>query len=75
MKTEMTMIINSILWAAAMIGSALVLAGTGYSEKIFDVLFFLWFASFLLMLQKDSRSIKSEWACIRRLFSSASREL
>lgn len=68
-KSGTIMIANSILWAAAMIASALVLKDTGHYEEIFLILFSLWFGSFLTF-QERGRSAKEEWACIRRYFSS-----
>ena len=50
MKSETSiMIVNSILWAAAMLASAILLKGSGYYDNIFFVLFTLWMASFLAM--------------------------
>jgi hypothetical protein len=68
-KSAGIMIVNSILWAAALIASAILLKGSGYYENISFLLLTLWLASFL-MLQEGRESIESEWRCIRRFFNS-----
>ena len=65
-------LVNAILWSAALMGSAIVLSGTGYYEKVSYILIALWLAS-SLALQAGHEAIKSEWRCIRRLFSSTPR--
>ena len=50
---------NSILWAAAMIASSLILRGTEQAVEIFFVLLVLATASFL-MLQRGKTAIESE---------------
>lgn len=60
---------HALLFAAAMIIAAIMLAGTEYQQTASGVIFFLWFTSFTL-LQENRRSIKDEWACIRRFFRS-----
>jgi hypothetical protein len=62
------MIVNALLWATALLASSIVLAGTGYAEKMFYILFALWLGSFLIL--PGSESMKSECAWIRKLFSS-----
>jgi hypothetical protein len=63
-----TLLIHSLLWAIAMIGSAIVLAGTDTYEEISFILTTLWFCSFLI-LQDTPTAIQSEWRCIRRFFN------
>jgi hypothetical protein len=63
------MIANAIVWSAALVGSAIVLSGTGYYEKVSPLLIALWFGA-SLALQAGRESIKSEWSCIRKRFSS-----
>ena len=66
-KSTTILITNALLWAAAMIGSSLILAGTEYSEKMLYLLLVLSTGSFLLL--EDSReSIKFEWKCIQSHF-------
>jgi len=60
-----SIIVQSLLWAAAMIASAIVLRGTEYAETINHLLFYLWFASFLA-LQINRQSLSEEWNCIRK---------
>ena len=60
---------HALLFAAAILYSAKVLAGTGYHQTLSVLIIVLWFASSML-IQGAHRSIKSEWACIRRFFSS-----
>jgi hypothetical protein len=71
-KSAITLIASSILWAAAMIGSSLVLAGTEYSEKVFYLLLTLSTSSFL-MFPDGYKSIQSEWSCIRKHFGALSK--
>jgi len=68
-KSATIMIVNGLLWATALLASSIVLAGTGYAEKMFYILFALWLGSFLI-LPGSSESMKSECAWIRKLFSS-----
>ena len=68
-KSATIMIVNALLWATALLASSIVLAGTGYAEKVFYILFALWFGSFLI-LPGSRESMKSECAWIRKLFSS-----
>lgn len=66
--TSTTLLIaNALLWAAAMIGSSLILAGTEYSEKMLYLLLALSTGS-LLLLEDSRESIKSEWRCIQKHF-------
>lgn len=67
-STTSTMIINSILWAAAMLASAIVLKGSGYYENIFFILFTLWMASFL-MLPANREAIECERKAIHKFFN------
>ena len=59
---------NALLWAAAMIGSSVILKDTKYST---EMLYFLLALSTLsiIILPGGHESIKSEWKCIQRLFS------
>jgi hypothetical protein len=68
-KSTSNLITNALLWAAAMIGSALILKGTEHSEKLLYLLLTLSTTSFL-KLEKNCESIKFEWECIQRRFSS-----
>jgi len=68
-KSATIMIANALLWATALLASSIVLAGTGYAEKVFYILFTLWFASFII-LPGSREAMKSECAWIRKLFSS-----
>lgn len=67
-KSGKTLIVNSLLWAAAILATSLALAGTGKGEELIFLFMALWFASFL-SLSEENRSLKEEWACIRSLFS------
>lgn len=60
---------HAILFAAAILISAKVNAGTEYPQILPGLILVLWFAS-SLMIPGTVRSIKGEWACIRRFFSS-----
>jgi hypothetical protein len=72
-RSSVTLVlVNAVLWSAALMGSAIVLSGTGYYEKVSYILITLWVSS-SLALQASRESIQSEWRCIRRLFSSAPR--
>lgn len=66
-KSTTILITNALLWAVAMIGSSLILAGTEYSEKMLYLLLTLSTGSFLL-LEDSRKSIKSEWKCIQSHF-------
>ncbi|RPI91366.1 MAG: hypothetical protein EHM40_15915 [Chloroflexi bacterium] len=68
-KSATFTIINALLWATAMLAASIVLAGTGYAEKIVYILFTLWLGSFLT-LPGSHESMKSECAWIRKLFRS-----
>ena len=68
-KSTTNLITNALLWAAAMIGSSLILANSEYSKDMLFLLLTLSTASFLL-LDENRKSIKSEWKCIQRRFSS-----
>ena len=68
-KSTTILIVNALLWAIALLASSSVLAGTGYAEKVFYILFTLWFASFII-LPGNREAMKSECAWIRKLFSS-----
>ena len=59
---------NALLWAAAMIGSSVILKGTGYSTDMLNLLLTLNTLS-ILLVQGGHKSIKSEWKCIQSLFS------
>jgi hypothetical protein len=67
-KSTRNLITNALLWAAAMIGSALILADSEHSKDMLFLLLSLSTASFLT-LEENYKSIKSEWRCIQRLFS------
>lgn len=67
---DITIITQSLLWAAAMIGAAILLRGTAYAEKIYYLLFTLWLGSFL-SLQVSRESLQAEWRCIRKFFGSS----
>ena len=69
MKSTTIQITNAFLWAAAMIGSSVILKGTEYSTDMLFLLLSLSTASFLI-LDENRESIKSEWKCIQRRFSS-----
>ena len=72
-RSSVTLVlVNAVLWSAALMGSAIVLSGTVYYEKVSYILIALWFGS-SLVLQPSRESIQSEWSCIRRLFSSTPR--
>ncbi len=60
---------HAILFAAALLISAKLNAGTEYSQILPGLIMALWFAS-SLMIPGTVRSIKGECACIRRFFSS-----
>ena len=60
---------HAILFAAALLISAKLSAGTEYSQILSGLILWLWFAS-SLMIPGSVRSIKGEWACIRRFFRS-----
>ena len=60
---------HALLFAAAMLISAKVLAGTGHAQTISGLILVLWFATSPLLHGTYSSS-KCEWAYIRRLFSS-----
>ncbi|MCB9135579.1 MAG: hypothetical protein H6636_09135 [Anaerolineales bacterium] len=62
---DTTIIVQSLLWAAAIIGAAIILRGTEYAEKIYYLLFMLWFGAFL-SLQVSRQSLHEEWRCIRK---------
>ena len=66
-KSTTILITNALLWAAAMIGSSLILAGTEYSEKMLYLLLALSTGS-LLLLEDSWESIESEWRCIWERF-------
>jgi len=68
MKATTTQITNALLWAAAMIGSSVILKGTVYSEKMLYLLLILSTGS-ILIFPNGSESIISEWRCIKKLFS------
>jgi hypothetical protein len=69
MKPTKIMLVNSILWAAAMLASAILLRGTGYYENIFMLLFTLWLASFLTY-EGGRDAMECEWRMIRKFFNS-----
>ena len=60
---------HALLFAAAILISAKLKAGTEHPQTIPGLILALWFAS-SLMIPGTVRSIKGEWACIRRFFSS-----
>ena len=63
-----TLITNALLWAAAMIGSSLLLKGTEHSTDMLYLL--LTLSTFSVILVSGGHgSIKSEWRCIQKLFS------
>lgn len=67
MKTEKstgTTLALAFLWAAAMLGSAILLHGTPYAEKVMALLLPLAVCSFLLVPGGRS-SIAAEWRCLR----------
>jgi hypothetical protein len=66
-KSTTSMIVNALLWAAAIIGSSLILAGTEYYWDMFYLLMALSTASFL-SLEENRNSIRSEWRCIQKRF-------
>jgi len=66
-KSAKTVITSALLWAAAMIGSSLILRGTEYSEKMLYLLLALSTGSFLIF-PRDDKSIRSEWSCIQKFF-------
>jgi hypothetical protein len=58
-NSTIVLIVNALLWAGAMIGSALILKGTEYSEEI--LLLLLTLSTGSLLITQDSReAIKSE---------------
>ncbi len=67
-KSTTVLIVNAFFWAAAMIGSSLMLKSTEYSEKMLYLLLALSTGSFLI-LEDGRQSIKSEWKCIQQFFS------
>jgi hypothetical protein len=66
-KSTTLLITNGLLWATAMIGSSLILAGTAYAQKMLYLLLALSTGS-LLLLEDSRKSIKSEWRCIQKRF-------
>ena len=58
---------HAVLFAAALLISAKLTAGTEYSQLLSGLILWLWFAS-SLMIPGSVRSIKGEWECIRRFF-------
>jgi len=68
-KSTTNLITNALLWAAAMIGSSLILTDLEYSKDMLFLLLTLSTASFLI-LDENRKSITSEWKCIQRRFSS-----
>ena len=67
-KSTIDLIVNALLWAAAIIGSSLILKDTEYSEEMLYLLLTLSTGS-LLITQNSRESIRSEWRCIQKLFS------
>jgi len=67
-KSTTNFIVNALLWAAAIIGSSLILADTEYYWDMFYLLIALSTASSLL-LEENRNSIRSEWRCIQKRFS------
>ncbi|HKI55161.1 MAG TPA: hypothetical protein VJ987_13620, partial [Anaerolineales bacterium] len=68
-KSTTNLITNALLWAAAMIGSSLLLGNSEHSKDMLFLLLTLSTASFLI-LDENRKSIKSEWKCIQRRFGS-----
>ena len=68
-KSTTNLITNALLWAAAMIGSSLLLGNSEHSKDMLFLLLTLSTASFLI-LDENRKSITSEWKCIQRRFSS-----
>ncbi len=60
---------HAILFAAALLITAKLNAGAENTQILSGLILWLWFAS-SLMIPGTVRSIKGEWACIRRFFSS-----
>ena len=68
-NSTIVLIVNALLWATAMIVSSLILKDTEYSEEMLYLLLTLSTGS-LLITQNSRESIRSEWRCIQKLFSS-----
>jgi len=67
-KSTTRFITNALIWAAAMIGSSLLLKDSEHSTDMLYLL--LTLSTFSVILAPGSHeSIKSEWRCIQRLFS------
>ena len=60
---------HALLFAAAILFSAIVLADTEHHQTISYLILVLWFVSSLL-LPGTGRRIKCEWTCLRRFLSS-----
>ena len=60
-------IVHALLFAAAILFSARVLADTGHQQTISALLIALWLASSVL-LTAALQSRQCEWACIWRFF-------
>jgi hypothetical protein len=68
MKSTTILITNALLWAAAMIGSSLILKGTEYSTDMLYLLLALSTFS-VILLPGGRETIHSEWRCIQKFFS------
>lgn len=61
---------NAIVWAALIIATSLLMSDAGNSQKA--MLLLLQIAGWYTVdatLTRNRRSLKAEWACIRRRFS------
>ncbi len=58
---------HALIFAAAILISSLVLAGTGHNQTISNLILALWFIS-SLFIPGTAERVKCEWSCIRRLF-------
>ncbi len=67
-KSTTNLTAQALLWAAAMIGSALIV-DTEHSKDVFLLLITLSTTSFL-MIEENRESIIHEWKCIQRRFTS-----
>ena len=62
-------IVHALLFAAAILVSAIVFSDWEHQQTTSILIIALWFASSLL-IPGTRQSIKCEWACIRRFFGS-----
>ena len=69
-KNQTTPVIaNAIVWAAVIIATALIMADASDDQRMSLLLLQIvgWYAVNLTLL-KGGNSLRTEWACLRRLF-------